>query len=873
MNGFHKPILAIFLLLSLVWPLFRPTYQGMAQSAIPLPTWQHLSTTLNDLDLPGPSTEQTATLILDVDRDQRNDFVIASRNEPGPSLVWYKQNISGWTRYVIDNTVLPIEAGGAYHDIDGDGDLDIVMGADYRGNQVWWWENPYPTYTPNVNWTRRLIKNSGAPKHHDQMFADVDNDHVDELVFWNQFGTALMVAEIPQNPRTTEPWPQTAIYQWAGGLEHEGLSQGDIDGDGTVDIVGGGRWFKRNPNGTYTAHIIDDNKRYSRSATGQLKLGGPPEVVFVCGDCVGPMDWYELVNGTWVAHRLLDVDVDHGHSLDIADVNGDGFLDIFNAEMRLDSGNPDAANRVLYGDGAGNFITTIVSNGIGNHESKLGDLDNDGDLDILDKPFNWSTPRLDLWLNESNQECSPSLNSWQRQLIDDARPWGALFVTAADMDGDLDPDIITGGWWYQNPGSNGAAWARHTIGNPLNNMAIVYDFDGDGDMDVIGTAGKGGESNSTFVWAQNDGAGNFTIFNNIAATGGNFLQGAAIANFQPSKALQIAFSWHDESVGVKMLTVPADLTHQTWQWRQISTVSQGEALTSRDLDRDNKLDLLLGTQWLRNESAGNNEAWTPYTINSDFFVDRNGVADINKDNRLDAIVGFEAVSSPGKLAWYEQPVNAKGVWTEHLIGMPIGPMSLDVQDIDKDGDWDVIVGEHNLANPENAALWVYENIDGLGVNWQAHLVYRGDEHHDGAQTVDIDGDGDLDIISIGWSHNRVALYQNMRVDCPPETTPTATATPMVTLTKTPLTTPTGTETPTPTGTPALTETPTASSTTTATETPTGTLTLTPSLTATITTTATTTASTTPTVTPTPTATTIVGGSDGNQLFFLPLVVN
>jgi FG-GAP-like repeat len=88
-------------------------------------------------------------------------------------------------------------------------------------------------------------------------------------------------------------------------------------------------------------------------------------------------------------------------------------------------------------------------------------------------------------------------------------------------------------------------------------------------------------------------------------------------------------------------------------------------------------------------------------------------------------------------------------------------MSLDVADMDNDGDLDVVVGEHNLANPSTAKLYVYENADGHGFRWKEHVVYTGDEHHDGAQVVDIDGDGDLDIISIGWGHNQVLLYENM----------------------------------------------------------------------------------------------------------------
>lgn len=92
-----------------------------------------------------------------------------------------------------------------------------------------------------------------------------------------------------------------------------------------------------------------------------------------------------------------------------------------------------------------------------------------------------------------------------------------------------------------------------------------------------------------------------------------------------------------------------------------------------------------------------------------------------------------------------------------VIAAVIGPMSLDVADMDGDGDPDV-VGEHNLVKPSEAKLYVYENEDGRGLRWREHVVYTGDEYHDGAQVVDIDGD--LDIISIGWGNSRVLLYES-----------------------------------------------------------------------------------------------------------------
>ena len=144
-------------------------------------------------------------------------------------------------------------------------------------------------------------------------------------------------------------------------------------------------------------------------------------------------------------------------------------------------------------------------------------------------------------------------------------------------------------------------------------------------------------------------------------------------------------------------------------------------------------------------------------------ADRNLLADINADGRLDAVLGFETKGTPGKLAWYEQPETGADLWSEHIIADPaiIAPMSVDVADMDGDGDLDVIAGEHNIQEPEKAGLFIFENVDGGGLEWKKYTVHIGDEHHVGAQVVDIDNDGDLDILSIGWSHGNVLLYENL----------------------------------------------------------------------------------------------------------------
>ena len=41
------------------------------------------------------------------------------------------------------------------------------------------------------------------------------------------------------------------------------------------------------------------------------------------------------------------------------------------------------------------------------------------------------------------------------------------------------------------------------------------------------------------------------------------------------------------------------------------------------------------------------------------------------------------------------------------------------------------------------------------------FIHKGDEHHDGALVVDLDGDGDQDVVSIGWGHHKVIVYENV----------------------------------------------------------------------------------------------------------------
>lgn len=733
-------------------------------------------------DHPPQLSRITDCAIVDINGDYKPDLWFSARRGPHKDedhfIPWYENtgDMNNWKRH------LPFRGPacyGTWDDVDGDGDSDLIADKD-RNRELLWMENPLPNgNSAGETWKIWRIEEKGSgfldPDEVHTTYRGKDNQihsgldlngdgRLDIMNF--KYGSDIQYIPGTENPRTPNgTWPYYTVGS-AGGTG----SLGDLDGDGDIDIAVRDGWIE-NP-GDPTKIPWPRHSFQAKGPSGKVEIGDIDgddklDIVVSSEEETDGITWYRNPGGDskgpWAATNVIAPDAGWKglHSLQLADFDGDGDLDVFTAEMH-----GRAQQRVTIcenTDGKGTSWHVHILSGCGTHNAKVADLNGDGAPDIAGKNYE-EDKRPRIWINPNGPfhqtQKKMSLDHWQRHVITkDGAPKNGYHIFAADLNNDGTKDIITGDAWYENPGHPGGDWVRHGLEADLGRIIAVYDFDRDGHDDLLG----GG-----FGWAHNDGAGCFKVFKNIATEGG-FIQGAAVGCFSSDRWDISVIYTHKNGDHIRKLDVPSTPASTEWADHLVyDWAGKSKDIDLGDIDRDGDLDVVFvgrdsdTLQWLANNGNGSFTAHT-FTKAPSAIVHRCKLADIDGDGKLDILTG-----SKGKmLHWYKQENSAIGPWKENRIAGPeqlnYDPLSIDAADLDGDGDLDVIAGEHSPPKPEDCRLLIFENTNGAGTAWSIHLVQKGDEHHQGAQAVDIDRDGDLDIISVGWTHNKVLLYENQAI--------------------------------------------------------------------------------------------------------------
>ncbi|MDZ7934801.1 MAG: sugar phosphate isomerase/epimerase [Emticicia sp.] len=380
--------------------------------------WERMTSEDGTIPLSWKATQQTASLAVDIDKDGIEEFVMAGRGQ-ATSIIYLKfDRAIGWREFSVEKEALPIETGGTFYDIDSDGDNDLVFGGDAQSNKIWWWENPAPFFNPNVPWHRFEIKTDGENQHHDMIFGDFKQTGKAQLAFWNQGVKTLFVANIPSEVRR-EKWIFEPVFVAESNSKNtKGCTAADVDGDGNKDLVAGNYWFKY-VDGKFKATKVGDEG--GRVVAAKFRAGKKAQLLFAPSDNKGRLMLYECtgsaeISANWKGRDLIGRELSHAHTLEAADINDDGNLDILCAEMvkwnneSTTDNNPNAEAFILYGDGKGGFTKTVFQKGTDFHEGRIADIDGDGDMDILSKSYIWKTPRVEMWLQNGTGERQPNIS-------------------------------------------------------------------------------------------------------------------------------------------------------------------------------------------------------------------------------------------------------------------------------------------------------------------------------------------------------------------------------------------------------------------------------------------------------------------------------
>jgi hypothetical protein len=325
----------------------------------------------------------------DLDGDGRDDLVVAGQKGP---LVWYRS--PEWDRHEIAgggwSTV-----GGATGDVDGDGDLDVVMGG------TLWYENPGGLdAAPDGAWT---VHHIGDDPTHDVVLGDLDGDGRVDVVTRNQSEFDTRAGD------RVRVWLQEPDGGWRDVVlecsHGEGVALGDLDGDGDTDIVTGGVWFEtvRGPGGVeWTRRPLADWHPNATVAVADFNGDGRADVALAPSELAGQqhrLSWFEAPENprkdAWREHVLREEQEAVVHSLAAADVDGDGRPDLLFAEMHQGR-DPDEVG-VLLNRGPG-WVTHVLATG-GSHGVQPLDVDGDGDVDVFGANWSGAHQPVELWQN------------------------------------------------------------------------------------------------------------------------------------------------------------------------------------------------------------------------------------------------------------------------------------------------------------------------------------------------------------------------------------------------------------------------------------------------------------------------------------------
>jgi len=382
----------------------------------------------------------------------------------------------------------------------------------------------------------------------------------------------------------------------------------------------------------------------------------------------------------------------------------------------------------------------------------------------------------------------PTGHPWQLHVIDNSVR-GPDGTKLADFNKDGLPDVVTA--WetegvtrvYLHPGYESVKkpWPAVTIGKTRKaEDALPIDLDGDGSVDVV-TSCEIKQYDLFVHWGPSDpsklldpNAWKQESFPSVHdKTAWMYAEPISLsAGALPDLVVGGKGKLKDEPSTLGLLIAPQERRNvANYAFKPLAVINWVMSIEVYDFDHDGDQDILYsdkhgptaGAWWLENPGSRSDalrEEWknhrlTPNNYESTSFlrsgdVDRDGLTDIvvlaDLPERL-----FKTKLEKRRITILRRRDDRGTSWESIELPVPPStgqPKGIGLADLNDDGRVDLILTSTGAEGPEIGAYWLEQPESLRSTNWKAHNISGPvGIKYDHANLVDLDGDGDLDLLS------------------------------------------------------------------------------------------------------------------------------
>jgi hypothetical protein len=440
----------------------------------------------------------------------------------------------------------------------------------------------------------------------------------------------------------------------------------------------------------------------------------------------------------------------------LADLDADGDLDAVIPNYG------ESTVSVMMNDGDGGFGTSYkYPSGKGPWSIALGDVNLDGNIDFATSenypPTQPSPPgRVSIFYNQGN--------GWFNLLFKYRTSSSPEFIDLGDIDNDGDLDVATVNYQtatstiYFNRGDGSLGFETEYSTYSWPNTVRLGDVNNDGYLDLV--TGAGGGLTLAYVWVRiNNGDGTFGT--ETAYQMGKYPQVFLAYVNGDSYLDMVTVNRGDNDVSVRFNNAgsPGNFLARS---DYSGTLNQPRGLSMGDINGDSREDIVVANTYNDNVEVFWNNGAGGYTFSVTYptgdFPNAVTFVDVDRDNDLD-IASADANGDSITVILN----NGAGWFTDGTETYPVrdNPKSIDAGDVDGDGYIDLICG-----NTGDATISVYKN-NGFG-SFGFREDYTSLPNPKSVTLGDIDKDVDLDIAygtnGIGLIFNRKSIDFHMDTD-------------------------------------------------------------------------------------------------------------